>query len=543
MTETVAKNEILQRLLTDALPMEEERTIVERLIQREPATALSLLPLYVQHRHRLKAELDGLREALRQLPWQAATVIRRLDHGGDHVLVATGNRRLAVSVWPPVDGRALRCGTQVFLSQDMKVLVAVADDVPRAGAVGTFSRLEGESAVLRSTLDGELVLDVADEVVAAGLTEGDLLVFDRESLVATKRLERREEAGAVFEAIPELTFESIGGLDECLEEIKDEVTLHALHRDLVARHRLKPSKGIVLCGPPGCGKTMIARALANYLARQEGVEAKFLNVKPGAHRSMWYGQTEARIGELFAAARRAAQGDGSFVVMLFDDVDHLGARGDSVSTAIDSRVLPRFLSEIDGLPDRVWLVAATNRPDLLDEALLRPGRFGDKVFRIPRPGRQAAREIFRKYLVPDLPYLSSNGDDPLEVVDEMIEAALAMLYAPNGEGFTLGTLVFRDGTRSALTAPQVMSGALIAGSVADAKRLSCLRAIRAQRPGLATADLLAALDRQLRGITERLRPGPTLRQTLDLPEDLDVVKVEVDERRELPRHHEYVRIH
>jgi proteasome-associated ATPase len=313
---------------------------------------------------------------------------------------------------------------------------------------------------------------------------------------------------------------------------------------VVVRHGLKPAKGVLLSGPPGCGKTMIAKALANYVSRLEGVQATFLNVKPGTHRSMWYGKTEQNIRDLFALARRLADGEGRIVVLFFDDMDHLGSRSDGVSTAIDTRVLPSFLGEIDGLVDlhRVWLMGATNRPDLLDEALVRPGRFGDKVFRIPRPTRRAAQEIFRKHLPPDLPYYNTNGRGPEQVSAEMIETALARLYAPNGEAATLGTLVFRDGTRGPLTAPQVMSGALIAQAVAEAKRQSCLRAVRGQPMGLTTPDLLAALERQLTAIAHRLKPGPALRQMLDLPEDRDVVKVELEPRRRLPGSHEYFRM-
>lgn len=208
----------------------------------------------------------------------------------------------------------------------------------------------------------------------------------------------------------------------------------------------------------------------------------------------------------------------------------MGARSHNVTTAVDSRVLPSLLHEIDGLDriERVLLIGATNRPDLLDEALTRPNRFGDKVFRITRPDRTTAGAIFHKYLRPDLPYFARNGAGPEVLAAELVNTVLAQLYAPNGELCTLASLTFRDGSRRPLTAPELMSGALIANVVAEAKRRSCLRALGAGPLGIAVEDLLAATTQTLRGIVARLKPGPALRQLLDLPSDLDVVKLEIE---------------
>ena len=396
--------------------------------------------------------------------------------------------------------------------------------------------------MVRGTADEEIVLEVAEEIRETGLNAGDLLLYDRESLVAYEKVEKPGEESYLLERVPDVTFADVGGLGDVIDEIVGEVQLHFFHGDLVRQHRLKFWKGIILSGPPGVGKTMIVRALANHLSQLEGVEAKFLNVKPGQHRTMWYGKTEENIRELFALARRAAA-DG-FVVMFFDDLDHLGARDDGVSTAIDSRVLPTFLVEMDGLEslDRVLLVGATNRPDLLDPALRREDRFGDRVFPIPRPNREAARQIFRKHLTPDLPYYSASGTEAEQPGGEMIEAALAAIYSPNGEASTLASLTFRDGSRKPVTASQVMSGALIANVVTEAKRRSCFRAVRGSHVGIITADLLAAIDRQLASVAQMLKPGPALQQMLDLPTDLDVVKVEVRSRATEPASHEYVRL-
>jgi proteasome-associated ATPase len=360
--------------------------------------------------------------------------------------------------------------------------------------------------------------------------------------VATARVEKQDGAAYQLGELPDVSFDDIGGLDDIIAEIREEVTLHVFHPDVARAYRLRPRKGTLFSGPPGCGKTILAKAIANHLAGLNGTRATFLHVKPGIHRSMWYGQTEAKVRELFAVARAAADAEDRFALLFFDDFETLGARGENATTAIDSRVLPSFLAEMDGLVDlpRVWVVGATNRPDLLDEALLRPGRFGDRVFRIPRPDRRAAEAIFRKHLKPDVPYYGVNGDGADKAINEMIHAALATLYAPNGGAFSLAVLVFRDGSRRPVTAPDVISGALIAQAVADAKRRSCLRVIRGHPAGVTAQDVLASVEQQIRGIVQRLRPGTGLRQMLELPEDLDVVKVEADPRWQLPGRHEYL---
>jgi proteasome-associated ATPase len=546
---------LLQQLLEGRLEGDAERDAVERLMQ-QPHVALLLLPALLAQKHRcqetleasrsraqvLEAELRDLREKLEESPWYPATVIRSLAQPNGRALVAAGGRRMVVGLGPSVDAASVCPGMSVFLNAGMNVILALAEGGQGRGCVGEFSRFSDGVALLRGAGEEELAVDVLDEAMAGGLKAGDLLLYDREALVATARLEKRNGGAYHLGEPPDVAFEDIGGLDPIIEEIRDEVTLHAFHPDVARSHRLRARKGIILSGPPGCGKTMLAKALANHLAHLKGTRATFLNIKPGIHRSSWYGQTEAKVRELFAVARSAADAEDGFTLMFFDDFETLGARGGDAATAIDSRVLPSFLAEMDGLVDlpRVWVVGATNRPDLLDEALLRPGRFGDRVFRIPRPDRRAAEAIFRKHLRPDVPYYGDNGKGADQAITDMVHAALATLYAPNGHAFNLAVLVLRDGSRRPLTAPDVISGAFIAQAAAEAKRRSCLRVIRGHPAGVTIQDLLAGVEQQLRGILQRLKPGPALRQMLDLPEDLDVVKVEMDPRWQLPGSHEYL---
>jgi proteasome-associated ATPase len=231
------------------------------------------------------------------------------------------------------------------------------------------------------------------------------------------------------------------------------------------------------------------------------------------------------VRDLFQEAREAAQERDRYVLLFFDDMDHLGSRDHRAAGEVDARLLPCFLQEIDAVrTHRLLLLGATNREDLLDEALLRPGRFGRTV-RVGRPDRAQAREIFRRYLTTGVP-VHQNGGGPAETIHDLIEDLLSALYAPNGDLSRLATLTFRDGSQLPLTASHIMSGALIAAAVEQGKRRGCFRALKGGPGAIGIEDLRAAVRRELDSICERLKPGPTLQQMLDLPPDRDVVKVE-----------------
>jgi proteasome-associated ATPase len=417
----------------------------------------------------------------------------------------------------------------VFLNASMNAIVGAAPDLAPPGFIASFSRMHGRQAVVRGHGDEELVIDLAEEILEGGLEPGDLLAYGRESLIAWAKVESRHQETQLYRDLrPELRIDQLGGLDSVFREIVDEVELHLFHQDIVRKYGLRPVKGILLTGPPGVGKTSLIHCLGNHLAEKSGRESRVLLVPPSFHRSIWHGESEKRVRALFGEIRKAAEREEGYVLVVFDDVDHLGSR--DALYAVDARILPSFLAEIDSLQavDRVLLVGATNRPDLLDEALARPGRFSDQVFAIPRPAtRRATREILRCYLRPDLPY-GSNGNGSGGAA-ELIEDVLSALYAPQGDLAELGTLRFRDGSSEPLTPRTVMSGALIENATRRAKKASGLRDVRGQRAGVTLVDLLEAFDNQLASAVDRLRPE-SCRRVLDLPPDKDVVQIEKKRR-------------
>lgn len=530
----------LKHVLADDLTLEQERTTVEAWVRKNPQAAAALLPVLVTQKHQYKQALADLQAKLRQSPWHAATFLCMLAPDADRALVAIGNRRSSVALGQGLRPEDLQCGATVLLNSDMKILLSVAGNVSQTGEVGSIARFHDGRVVLKTPGDAELVADVSSRV-RDEIQEGDAVLFDRESLIVFEKIDRDNRPLEILtEVDADIDIAHLGGLDSVFDALVDELTLHLFHRDIAEKFRLSSVKGVLLVGPPGVGKTSLVKALARHFTSQEDIRVKLLLAKPGVHRSMWFGMSEQRIRGLFDEARNVARRAGQFVFLFFDDMDQLGARDDRSVNAIDARLLPCFLQEIDRLQaaDRILLIGSTNRPDLLDEALLRSGgRFGDRVFRIPRPSRAAAREILLKMLTPDLPYYpSANGNNPVESI---VAQVLAGVFAPNGEQHTLATLTFRDGSRHTLTAPQVLSGAVLANVVAEAKRCGCLRALRGGPQGLTAPDLLKALDNELVSIAHRLKPGPALTQMLDLSPDLDVVRVDVHPSRKAARSHEY----
>jgi proteasome-associated ATPase len=317
------------------------------------------------------------------------------------------------------------------------------------------------------------------------------------------------------------------------------VALGLEHRDVVERYGLRRRSGITLAGPSGCGKTLAGRATANFTASlSQSGRSRFIYVKPGALHSMWYAQTEANYREAFRVARQAGEDDPDVpVLMFFDEVDAVGAARGEALVRVHDRVLQAILAELDGLTSRgnIMVIGATNRADALDPALIRPGRLGDDIIDFPRPNREAARDIFDRYLGMEIPLAKGVSRE------EMIDSALATLYAPNGSA-QLATIVLRDGAHREVRPRDLISGAVIENIVNAAKERACVREIETSRKGVRLEDLLTSSSDELEQVVRILTPANCRNHLCHLPDDVDVVSVQrADRGRVAAREHRFLR--
>jgi len=458
-----------------------------------------------------RAQIATLREEVAKLskPPTAYGVIHDRNDDGTVDVVVNG-RKMKVEVHPDIEIDEIERGAEVSLNESFNVV-----SVRRSELVGEIVSLkevlaDGIRVVVTARGDEERVCELSDSLRGTYLRSGDLLRLDTRSYLVLEKLPQPEVDDLLLEEVPDVSYEDIGGLDDQIEMIADAVELPFLHSDLFAEYKLPAPKGILLYGPPGCGKTLIAKAVANSLAKKvahktgdDKGRSYFINVKGPELLNKYVGETERQIRLIFQRAREKCD-EGWPVIVFFDEMDSMfRTRGTGISSDMESTIVPQLLAEIDGVEGlrNVIVIGATNREDLIDPAILRPGRLDVKI-RIERPNRDAARQVFAQYLTSDIPIdadviASLGGGSPDQAITAMIDQTVDAMYDDNDENRFL-EVTYQNGDREVLFFKDFASGAMIENIVRRAKKLAIKRALSGEGTGVRTDDLIVSIRQEFR---------------------------------------------
>ncbi|MGY1633268.1 proteasome ATPase [Geodermatophilus sp. SYSU D01186] len=517
----------MSALLTQISYLEEEIGLLRRKVAESPRQVRALEERIAEAEGRaafLSERNDKLTATLRDAREQLVTLKEEVDrlgqppsgygvylgsHDDGTVDVFTGGRKLRVSLSPSVDVETLRPGLEVMLNEAMNVVEACGFE--RAGDVVMLKELlepiDGvtQRALVIGHTDEERVVYLADSLADSPLRSGDSLLLESRSGYVYERIPKSEVEELILEEVPDIDYGDIGGLSRQIEQIRDAVELPFLHADLFREFELRPPKGILLYGPPGCGKTLIAKAVANSLAKKvaevqgEGTRAAksyFLNIKGPELLNKYVGETERHIRLVFQRAREKAS-EGTPVIVFFDEMDSIfRTRGSGVSSDVESTIVPQLLSEIDGVEglENVIVIGASNREDMIDPAILRPGRLDVKI-KIERPDAEAARDIFSKYLTTSLPLhpddLAEHGGSREATIAAMIQRTVERMYTESEENRFL-EVTYANGDKEVLYFRDFNSGAMLQNIVDRAKKMAIKERLETGTGGLRVGHLMQA---------------------------------------------------
>ncbi|MEZ5272797.1 MAG: proteasome ATPase [Ilumatobacteraceae bacterium] len=490
----------LRRKLADA--PKRQRALEERLLETKGQLAQAVsqneklsytLREAREHIAALRDEVDKLT----QPPSAYGVVVGKNDDGTVDVL--TSGRKMRVSLHPDIDHDSLERGAEVVLNESFNVVDARNPE--GTGEVVTIKEVmeDGVRALVVGRADEERVCELADALRGTHLRSGDTMRLDVRSNLLLEKLPRPEVEDLLLEEVPDISYADIGGLDDQIEQIADAVELPFLYQDLFAEHQLPAPKGILLYGPPGCGKTLIAKAVANSLAKKvadktggEKGRSYFINIKGPELLNKYVGETERQIRLVFQRAREKSE-EGWPVIVFFDEMDSMfRTRGSGISSDMESTIVPQLLAEIDGVEGlrNVIVIGATNREDLIDPAILRPGRLDVKI-KIERPSAGAARQIFARYLTDDIPIAAGSA------VPSMIDATVDEMYRDDAANQFL-EVTYQNGDKEILYYKDFASGAMIENIVRRAKKLAIKRVIAGGPKGVCLQDLLDSIKQEYR---------------------------------------------
>jgi len=488
----------LRRKLADA--PKRQRALEERLLETKGQLAHAVsqnekLSYTLREAREHIAALRDEVEKLTQPPSAYGVIVGKNDDGTVDVL--TSGRKMRVSLHPDIEHDEIERGAEVVLNESFNVVQARQPEI--TGEVVTIKEImdDGVRALVVGRADEERVCELADVLRGVHLRSGDTMRLDTRSNLLLEKLPRPEVEDLLLEEVPDISYEDIGGLDSQIEQIADAVELPFLYADLFAEHQLPAPKGILLYGPPGCGKTLIAKAVANSLAKKvaektggEKGRSYFINIKGPELLNKYVGETERQIRLVFQRAREKSE-EGWPVIVFFDEMDSMfRTRGSGISSDMESTIVPQLLAEIDGVEGlrNVIVIGATNREDLIDPAILRPGRLDVKI-KIERPNADAARQIFAQYLTDEIPI------DAASSVPAMIDATVVEMYRDD-EANQFLEVTYQNGDKEILYYKDFASGAMIENIVRRAKKLAIKRVIAGGTRGVGLNDLLDSIKQE-----------------------------------------------